>query len=106
MTTHSDAELIESIREAIKDNLPSHCDREFDLETDLVDICFADHKSDKKGNNWLNLVHLIHDLEIQFEITVTDDDLLTFKKVRDILVCIKSLLGARARTLEKSRRRS
>ena len=106
MTTHSDAELIEVLSAAIRDNISPRCDGEFDLETKLVDICFADHESDKKGNNWLNLVHLIHDLEIEFEITVTDDDLLTFKKVGDILVCIKSLLGARARTLEKTRRRS
>jgi len=100
MTTHSDEELIEALRAAIKENLPPRCDGEFDLETNLIDICFADHETDKNGHNWLNLVHLINDLEIEFKITVADDDLFTFKKVGDILTCIKNLLGARARTLE------
>jgi len=100
MINHSDEEIIEKLKAAIKDNLPSRCDREFDLETNLVDICFADHESKANGNNWINLVHLISDLEVEFKITVADDDLFTFKKVSDILACIKSLLGARARTLE------
>ncbi len=100
MAVYSEEEIIEKLREAIKRNLPSRYFGEFNLETDLVDICFADHKSSKNGNNWINLVHLIHDLEIEFEITVADDDLFAFKKVGDILACIKNLMGARAKNLK------
>lgn len=40
------------------------------------------------GFNWLNLVHVIDDLEEEFSIEIDHDRLLEFKTLEDILKCL------------------
>ncbi len=95
---YTDEELTADLEKAVEENVLPSCEKEFDLEADLVDLCLADHDSTKYGHNWINLVHVIGDLEEKYRVTVSDDDILAFKKVKDILSCFKDLLASRAKT--------
>lgn len=96
-----DEELIAILKRAIENNISNHSHDDFDLETDLIDIDLADNGSGATGHNWLNLVHVINDLEIELNIAISDDDIFNYRKVKDIFLGIKNLANSRGNSKSK-----
>lgn len=59
------------------------------LRSNLVDLGLRDSfERHLHGFNWLNLVHVIDELEDEFSINISHDRLLEFNTVEDIFKCL------------------
>lgn len=69
---------------------------EITLQSKLIDLGLRDSLERRQhGFNWLNLVHVIDELETKFSIEIDYDRLLEFATVGDILKCLLKKLSRR-----------